>query len=105
MSVRFSEKMKAQAQTRLWVKWKYAINGHSDMVYHSFENAKSLRSGDRSYGLKKLIKMIESNHLRGKYDIAIIYDTKTGEELIRYKNDILMSSNISNNTLRHINEH
>jgi len=91
--MRFSAKMKAQAQTRLWVKWKSAINGHTDMIYYSFETAKSLREGDRSYGLRKLIKMVESNHLNGKYDIAIIYDTRTGEELRRYKDGFLMSSN------------
>ena len=84
MSIQFSEKMKAQAQTKLWVKWKYTINGYSDMIYYSFETSKSLRDKDQSYGLKKLIKLAE-HELVGKYEIAIIYDNISGQELRRYR--------------------
>ena len=94
MSVGFTEKMKAQAQTRLWVKWRFAIKGYTDMVYYSFETSKSLRDQDYSYGMNKLIKMLESDHLAGKYEIAIIYDNKTGAELLRYKNGSVMTANI-----------
>lgn len=92
MSVRFNEKMKAQAQTRLWVKWRFAINGYTDMVYYSFETAKSLREQDSSYGMDKLSRMVQSTHLEGKYEIAIIYDNKTGAELMRFKNGSVIST-------------
>lgn len=84
MSIRFSEKMKVQAQTKLWVKWKYTINGYTDMVYYSFETSKSLRDKDLSYGLRKLFKLAEQE-LVGKYEIAIIYDNVSGQELRRYR--------------------
>ncbi len=84
MSIQFTDKMKSQAQTRMWVKWKYLINGYPDMIYHSFETKRSLASQDINHGLNGLIKLIKSEKLAGKFLVAIIYDCRTDQEIMRF---------------------
>ncbi|WP_258099561.1 hypothetical protein [Marinoscillum pacificum] len=84
MSITFTPKMKLKSQTRMWVKWKYLINGYPDMIYWSFETEKSVRSRDLTYGMKKLISLARSSHLVGKYEVAIIYNTQTDLPLMKF---------------------
>ena len=82
----FTEKMKAQAQTRMWVKWKNPINDYESMIYYSYETAKSLREKDKPYGMIKLEKLAKSPSMILKIDIAIIYDNINNKELRRFIN-------------------
>ena len=84
MSITFTPKMISQAQTRMWVKWKYLIDGYPEMVYWSFETKKSVRSRDLTYGMNKLINLARSSHLAGKYEVAIIYNTQTDLPLMKF---------------------
>ncbi|WP_421874013.1 hypothetical protein [Marinoscillum sp.] len=91
MSIQFTEKMKRQAQTRMWVKWKRLVNGYGEMIYYSFETSKSLRNQDITYGMEKLVGLAKSDRLSSMYEIAIIYNNKTGQEMMRFKNGLEIS--------------
>jgi len=88
MGMKFTDKMKTNAQSRMWVKWKQSINGYQDMIYYSFENKRSIEKNDIEFGLSKLVKLAKSSNMIGKYEIAVIYDNKTGTELMKFKDGI-----------------
>ena len=79
----FTQKMIDQAQTKLWVKWKYPNNGYEKMVFYSFENRMSIQSGDLTFGASGLLKMLEKE-LKGKYEVAILYDKRTGAPIKKF---------------------
>lgn len=74
-----------KAQSKLWLKWKYPVNGFEKMTYYSFETRLSIKTGDITFGASRLLKMLD-NELKGKYEVAILYDRKSGAKIKKFIN-------------------
>lgn len=88
MAIKFTPKMIAQSQTRLYVKWKYPAKrqGYNEMIYWSFENERSITQQDIRYGYNKLLKQVEK--LKGEFVVAQIYDCRTDRLLAEFGENV-----------------